>query len=438
MIRIKEKQNCCGCGACAQACPKHCIAMKADSEGFLYPVVDESLCIDCGLCERVCHELHPMDERKPLKVLAAINKDEEIRLKSSSGGIFFILAKQVIDEGGVVFGARFDEQWQVVIDYAEDIDGVKAFMGSKYVQARTETAFTDAKRFLTEGRKVLFSGTPCQIAGLHHFLRKQYDNLLTVDIICHGTPSPMVWDRYLNEVATAGKKAVCDVQFRNKENGWIRFNFSMLYRQDDKSISLCSHNRKNHYMRAFLSDLILRPSCYYCRAKKGRSHSDITLADFWGIDTVMPEMNDGKGTGLVLVNTDKGATKIDWHKITLRISSEDIALKYNPAYYHSAKPHPKRNEFFSRILDTNSMILLVNECLKPSMKMRINMLACSFRRHVHQMFHPNGGGNLNSYIETVSPLSFLDNKVSIIAISFRNKQNGWKTYNIVITLKGDI
>ena len=211
--------------------------MQADNEGFLYPKVNEADCIDCGLCEKVCYELHPFEERKPQKVYAAINKDEEVRLKSSSGGIFYLLAEKTIEEGGVVFGARFDEQWQVVIDYAETMEGVKAFMGSKYVQARMATAYTDAKRFLTEGRKVLFSGTPCQIAGLHHFLRKPYDNLLSVDIICHGTPSPKVWGRYLDEVVTAGRKAINDAQFRNNRNGWKAFNCTLECNKDEQSVS---------------------------------------------------------------------------------------------------------------------------------------------------------------------------------------------------------
>lgn len=219
--------------------------MQADSEGFLYPKVNEANCIDCGLCEKVCHELYPYEDCKPLKVYAAINKDEEIRLKSSSGGIFYLLAEKTIAEGGVVFGVRLDEQWQVVIDYTETMEGVRAFMGSKYVQARMATAYADAKRFLAEERKVLFSGTPCQIAGLHHFLRKPYENLLTVDIICHGTPSPKVWAMYLDEVVTAGRKAINDVQFRNKRNGWKAFNFTMEYNKDEQSVSPITNSSNN-------------------------------------------------------------------------------------------------------------------------------------------------------------------------------------------------
>ena len=193
MIEITEKYLCCGCAACVQRCPKQCIILHEDHEGFLYPKVDTDNCIDCALCEKVCPILNEGSNRKPLKVYAAINKDEKIRLESSSGGIFTLLAEQTIGEDGVVFGARFDENWQVRLDYTETIEGIAVFRGSKYVQARTENTYQQAEFFLREGRKVLFAGTPCQIAGLKKFLRKEYDNLLAVDFVCHGVPSPKVW-----------------------------------------------------------------------------------------------------------------------------------------------------------------------------------------------------------------------------------------------------
>ena len=237
--------------------------MVADNEGFLYPQVDMDTCIDCALCEKVCNELQPYEKREPLKVLAAINKNEEIRLKSSSGGIFYILAEKIIKEDGVVFGARFDENWQVVIDYAEDMKEVEAFMGSKYVQARMENAYKDVKRFLTDSRMVLFSGTPCQVAGLHKYLRKPYDNLLTVDFICHGTPSPKVWGMYLDEVVKE-VKSISSVEFRNKDKGWKDFSFNLRFNEGDKTASMLSPYKQNHYMKAFLREIILRPSCYDC------------------------------------------------------------------------------------------------------------------------------------------------------------------------------
>lgn len=437
MIQITDSHNCCGCSACASICPKHCITMQEDNEGFLYPKVNESDCIDCGLCEKVCHELRPFEERKPQKAYAAINKDEEIRLKSSSGGIFYLLAEKTIAEGGVVFGARFDEQWQVVIDYTETMEGVKAFMGSKYVQARMETAYADAKHFLSGGRKVLFSGTPCQIAGLHHFLRKPYDNLMTVDIICHGTPSPKVWSRYLDEVVTAGRKAINDVQFRNKRDGWKAFNFTMAYNKDEQTVSFCSHHQKNHFMRAFLCDMILRPSCYQCQAKSGRSHSDITIADFWGINTEIPDMDDDKGTGLVLVNTDKGQASLDWSNLTIKKTTAEVALRHNPAYSRSVAAHPKRADFFARIDETESVDALIVDCLRPTLKQRLYMSFLSCKQLIKRILKSFvGGGNKKGIkqpemisIPTISETTF------VASITFRNKQQGWKLYRMEIKIK---
>ena len=437
MIHITNKHNCCGCSACSSICSKHCISMQVDNEGFFYPKVNEANCIDCGLCEKVCPELHPFEERKPQKVYAAINKDEEIRLKSSSGGIFYLLAEKTIAEGGVVFGARFDEQWQVVIDYTETKEGVKAFMGSKYVQACMATAYADAKRFLSEGRKVLFSGTPCQIAGLHHFLRKSYDNLLTVDIICHGTPSPKVWSRYLDEVVTAGRKAINDVQFRNKGNGWKAFNFTMEYNKDEQSISLCSHHQQNHFMRAFLCDMILRPSCYQCQAKSGSSHSDITIADFWGINTEIPEMDDDKGTGLVLVNTDKGLFAIDWSKINHQETTADVALSHNPAYSRSVIAHPKRIDFFTRLDETESVNALIVDCLRPTIKQRLRLSLSRCKQLIKRMIKSVIGGGKTKSIKHPELISIppISENTSVASITFRNKQQGWKSYRIEIKMK---
>jgi len=390
MIRIHDKSQCCGCSACASVCPKQCITMEEDNEGFLYPKADEQTCVNCGLCEKVCNELRPYDKREPVQVLAAVNKNEEVRLKSSSGGIFYILAEKMIKDGGVVFGARFDENWQVVIDYAEDIKGIEAFMGSKYVQARVANAYKDVKRFLAEGREVLFSGTPCQVAGLHKFLRKPYDNLLTVDFICHGTPSPKVWRIYLEEVIKEVKR-ISSVEFRNKEKGWKNFIFNLRYNEKDKTISMLSPFSKNHYMKAFLQDIILRPSCYDCKAKGCSSQSDVTIADFWGIENVFPDMDDDKGTGLVIVNTDKGSRALDYSKIRYAETSLGRITTLNPSYFRSVKQHPKRKDFFSR-LGNGNLMSLIDDCTKPTLRQRIHIVICGPKRMVRRMLHFVMGG----------------------------------------------
>lgn len=337
MIHILDKHNCCGCAACVQACPKQCISFNEDEQGFRYPLVDESLCVDCGLCEKVCPVIHQSDPKKPLKVYAAQNPNEEIRLKSSSGGIFTLLAEAVIDEGGVVFGARFDKNWEVEHGYTESKEGLAAFRGSKYLQSRTGETYKQARDFLKAGRKVLYSGTSCQIAGLKKFLRKEYENLITVDVVCHGAPSPLVWRTYLDDFkkcpkGTAGKNSVCSslnempvitgISFRDKSTGWKKFGFVLRGKsasQADKNTVLSSVNTgekhdvllhetldKNLFMQVFLKNLCLRPSCSACPAKSGKCGSDITLADYWGIWNYYPEWDDDKGTSLVLINSIKG------------------------------------------------------------------------------------------------------------------------------------
>ncbi len=432
MITIADnKQDCCGCGACAQGCPKGCIAMRADKEGFLYPEVDKDACTDCGLCEKVCPELNPDAEREPKKVLAAVNKDEQVRLRSSSGGVFYLLAEEFIREGGVVFGARFDENWQVVMDYAETLEGVQAFMGSKYVQARTGKAFIDAKQFLQDGRKVLFSGTPCQIAGLRHFLRKEYDNLLTVDIVCHGTPSPEVWGRYLDEVLRECGK-VKELAFRNKAQGWRKFSFKLAYSEEDETLLVQSPAGKNPYMKAFLKDLILRPACYGCKFKSGRSHSDITLADFWGIWNVNPQMDDDKGASMVFINSEKGEEAFRCLTLDTAESDYETAKKYNKACRKSPEPHPKRTEFFARLEASESLTELIDWCTTPTYREKIRQ---SLSQCKHLIIRIVGGGKL--HIEgSALPTDLLPlGGAQIVSVVFRNKASGWRTYSVEVRVK---
>lgn len=437
MIEILDKYNCCGCSACVSVCPKHCIKMEEDNEGFLYPAVNENNCINCGLCEKVCNVLYPYERREPQRVFAAINKDERVRFKSSSGGVFYILAERIIHNGGVVFGARFDKNWQVVMDYTEDMEGVELFMGSKYVQARIENAYADVKRFLIEGREVLFSGTPCQVAGLRKFLRKSYENLLTIDFICHGTPSPRVWKIYLEDV-TSRSNIIKSVEFRNKTKGWNNFSFRIKYNEEDKTISMLSPFFQNHYMKAFLQDITLRPSCYACKAKGGSSHSDITIADFWGINTIYPNMDDDKGTSLVLINTKKGNDSLDFTQMNVEETTYDCIKSLNPAYSASAKIHPKRKEFFER-LNTDNIIDLINDCTKPGVRKKITMLLiklCALiKRNVKIIIRGARRIKSDNLTENVCLNMSLEENPKIVTIHFRSKYNGWKMYNMEIKVK---
>lgn len=331
MIHIKDKQECCGCHACMTACPAHCITMKADEQGFLYPVADKNACTDCGLCEKVCPIINQDVSRKPIKVYAAKCGDEQVRMQSSSGGIFTLLAESVIKDGGVVFGAKFTEHWDVIHAWADSMDGISVFRGAKYVQSTIGNTYREAKDILLQGRKVLFTGTPCQIAGLKKFLRKDYENLVTIDIVCHGVPSPLVWQTYLSANCRKQPSPITGISFRDKTYGWKKYRFHIR-----RAGSAEKPSAGNIYMKGFLKDLYLRPSCHACPARSGKSGSDITLGDFWGVHKFYPQMDDDKGTSLVLVNSDKGKALYEPIEKEHTEAKLEEALQENPSISHDA------------------------------------------------------------------------------------------------------
>lgn len=349
MIEITQKEHCCGCSACVHICPKHSISFQEDKEGFLYPKVDLETCVDCGLCEKVCPIINQDSEREPQKVYAAKNNDETIRLKSSSGGAFTLLAEKIIEDGGVVFGARFNENWEVVHDYTDTIEGLEPFRGSKYVQSAIGESYKQVETFLKVGRKVMFTGTPCQIAGLKKFLRKDYKNLLAVDFVCHGVPSPLVWRLYLKEeINRYGKEitAVEDINFRDKYTGWKTYSLSIKLSGNIVSSTMFTDD---NYMRAFLSNLSLRPSCYSCPAKAGKSGADITIGDFWGIENVQPELDDDRGMS-VLVNYNEIKCRSIISELYLHAVSYPEILVSNPCLEKSVNKPVNRDFFFSQLM----------------------------------------------------------------------------------------
>ena len=369
MIKITRREQCCGCSACLHICPKHSISFREDKEGFLYPQVDTATCIDCGLCEKVCPVLNQGEERMPLKVYAAKHADDEIRMKSSSGGIFTLLADQIIDKGGVVFGARFNENWEAVHDYTETKEGLAPFRGSKYVQSNIGNSYKQVEEFLKTGREVMFTGTPCQVAGLKKFLRKDYENLLAVDFVCHGVPSPMVWRKYLEEEIArqgdAGKNTVLTspkvspvltgVNFRDKSTGWKKYsfvlNFSKASADGEQNSVLSLIFTDNAYMNAFLSNLSLRPSCYACPAKAGKSGADITIGDFWGIENVMPNIDDDKGVSLFMLNNRR--CKLPYIGCEIVSAAVEDGIRNNPSYNYPVLVPINRNYFFNCLFANN-------------------------------------------------------------------------------------
>lgn len=347
MIEIAKDEDCCGCSACVQACPVQCIGMVENAEGFLYPIVDVNLCIHCGKCEKVCPVVHVNDHREPLKVYAAKSHDESVRLSSSSGGVFALLASAIIDKGGVVFGARFDEYYNVIHAGVENRELLIGLCGSKYVQSHINGAYSQAEILLKQGRWVLFSGTPCQVAGLKQYLGADYPNLLTVDVICHGVPSPMVWRNY---VAAQVQKLEADkiqgIFFRDKTIGWKQFCLTIKYEKEGKSYVWSEIFNKNSFMRGFLANLYLRPICYECRHKDFKSGADITLGDFWGISNVLPELDDNRGISCVFVNSQRG--NVFWQEMNCvqQECSVDIVSRYNPSLLRSVDLPIARQKFY--------------------------------------------------------------------------------------------
>jgi coenzyme F420-reducing hydrogenase beta subunit len=354
-VSKKRKEDCCGCYACLTVCPVHCITMREDSEGFAYPVVDSEKCIDCGLCEEVCPFIHPFPQIVSPNAFAAKHINSEIRISSSSGGVFTALAKHVIDSGGAVFGARWDSNWTVEHDFTEKIEGLAAFRGSKYLQSRIGDTYNQAEKFLKTGRRVLFSGSPCQIAGLKRFLRKEYNNLLTVDFVCHGVPSPKVFLAYLKYLISANNLTatrINDIKFRDKLTpySWRKPGFSILEISDVQSKRLYSEPFFNLslYGRGFLLNLYLRPSCHGCAVKGLKSGSDITLGDFWAADKNNNGRNNNDGTSIVFINSPKGKkiyTVVTPNLMQASLDYESLNALC-PVLMRSERAHTKREEFF--------------------------------------------------------------------------------------------
>lgn len=354
--------DCCGCGACSQACPHSCISMRADAEGFLYPETDYSDCVRCGLCMKACPSLNSSTERKPQETFAAVNKSDEVRDGSSSGGFFSLLAEDVIGKGGIVFGAVFNEDWQVVHGSAETTEQLRAMRGSKYVQSDTGKVYRSIRAALRSGRRVLFTGTPCQVAGLNRFLGRDSDLLLTADVICHGVPSPKVWRAYLEKFISVARRRnpiaawkykgrpmqqIRHIEFRNKCKGWLDYHFRL---QTAGGRIFGKHidelHRENDFMKLFLNNVCLRPSCHKCPARCGRSHSDLTMADFWNVQLVTDGFSDNRGTSLVLCNTQKGLDAFAQLECVKKKVRFDDAIQFNKAWMQSYEPHADREHFF--------------------------------------------------------------------------------------------
>lgn len=388
-MKLADVNQCTGCGACGSICPRQCIHMEADIEGFLRPIVENDKCVDCCLCQRVCPIISPLNYFDPsvTSAYAAYNLDSAVREQSTSGGVFTALCKWTLDHGGVVFGAAYDENF-IVRHYLVDSETeLWRLRGAKYTQSDLGNIFSQVKEHLLHEQIVLFSGTPCQIAGLQAYLGKPWEQLLLVDVVCHGVPSPAVWKHYVRYRSTtdADGSMPTVVNLRSKESGWpeysIRFNY-----KDHASYSI--KNFRDPYLRAFVGDLCLRPSCYDCSFKGISRTSDFTLADYWGIERQVPELHDGNGTSLVLLHSDKA--KVIWKEIASQMRYREVnpemAVSENPSAIQSSTPHPYREVFMARYMQEGFMEL-VDELLPPLPKTQSLTLQQRILKKVKRIFH---------------------------------------------------
>lgn len=389
MINIIDKYFCCGCGACVQKCPTKCITMQMDNEGFYYPKVDTNLCINCNSCNKVCPYIKKTSINEPNYAYAAKNTNENRRLKSSSGGIFTALAETILEKGGVVFGATFTDDLEVKHIYIEKADELDRLMGSKYVQSDINSTFITCESFLKANRDVLFTGTSCQIMALKYFLKKDYDKLFTIDIICHGVPSPGIWKEYItNEIKKLqiNNKNIT-IRFRDKITGWKDYSFSIYKKLTAAPPLKTEIYNKNIFMKGFLSNIILRPSCFNCPAKHGKCKSDLTIGDFWGINQILPKFNDNMGVSIILVNTNQGKSILNEtsNLELIKIKFEDSIFN-NPYYKHAVVEPPIRKIFFKRYnQNKENKQYLIEDILKNTL--HIPLYKRVFKRFILHLKH---------------------------------------------------
>ncbi|WP_290061197.1 Coenzyme F420 hydrogenase/dehydrogenase, beta subunit C-terminal domain [Paraclostridium bifermentans] len=366
-----DKELCCGCRGCEQICPKKCISMNMDKEGFIYPIVEKENCIDCKLCEKVCPIKGGGYKNKEVlnspEAYGGYNKNKNVLEKSTSGGAFTAIINSFFSEDIIVYGAAFNEDLVVKHFCAKNIKEVEKLRGSKYVQSDVQDSYSKIRAFLRDGKKVLFSGTPCQVAGLKSFLQVDYENLFCVDIVCHGVPSPKVFELYKKHLEEKNKMKLLEINFRDKsQKGWHTSFVSHKYSNGKiKKEIHCDDD----FIIGFYKDYYVRPICHKCPFTKTKRVSDITIADFWGVEQINPELNNMRGTSLILLNTKK-AVDIKLNLINfleLETINLEKAIEFNPQLKHPTNPNENRSKFMNDLSNGYSF----NELKKKYLKKRI-------------------------------------------------------------------
>lgn len=362
----KERSMCTGCTACKSICPQEAIILREDSKGFLYPDIEEKKCIGCGMCQRVCHTQNIKNLNLENKAYGFVHKDEDILAHSSSGGAFTRIAEKVLECDGWICGAVYDKNNEVTHILSKEKEALERMRGSKYVQSNLENIFPKIKAILQGEDIVLFTGTPCQIIGLRHYLGKEYENLLCVDCVCSSIPSPRVYRLYL-EMMKKKIGEIHSISFRNKRDGWK--NYAVCF--DTSTGEVYEHHKENLFLRGFMGDLYSRDCCRNCPAKERLGYwSDITIGDLWGADSMAPEINSNQGASLVLVHTKKGQAFVGGKDlIPLRYSD---VLEHNPRLKYSHAINTDADVFW-RILDTRGLCSAYKYIYQPSLLRKIQL-----------------------------------------------------------------
>ncbi|MCL2544295.1 MAG: Coenzyme F420 hydrogenase/dehydrogenase, beta subunit C-terminal domain [Clostridia bacterium] len=348
---VRDVATCTGCGACRAACAFGALRFENDAEGFFYPRIDAARCTDCGACRVAC----PVDRAQAVPWLSAVAArctDEGIRAASSSGGVFTVLAEAVLGRGGIMFGAVLSlgkEEPALRHIGVEDAAGLAALRGSKYLQSDVGDVYCEAEAALQAGREALFSGTPCQVAGLYAALGGgPCEGLLTVDLVCHGAPSPLVFSAYVRRLEAERGQPVRALSFRDKRRGWKDFCLAATFADGSEHVA---GQTEDPYMIAFLRNFCLRPSCHVCPFAGERRRADLTLADLWGAQRSMPAQDDDRGLSLVLVNTEGGARALEAARARLWTEPVDAKafVRDNPSILRASHAHPRRAAFMRHV-----------------------------------------------------------------------------------------
>lgn len=377
-----KKEDCNGCGTCSLICPVNAIKMTEDEEGFFYPKIDEKKCIKCNKCRKYCGNINDKKEENEKAYIAINNSKEELDI-SSSGGMFYILAKYVIEKRGLVCGVTYNQNLEVIHDFADTLEECKKFCGSKYVRSDLKDTYKKTKEYLEDDRYVLFTGTACQISGLNKFLEKDYKKLILCDILCHANPSPKVFKMYIKNLEKVKNKKVKKIWFRSKETGWKNQIPLIEYEKGEKE-------EENSYFQAFVSELINRPSCSSCQFATKRRVTDFTIADFWGIEKVDSNINTKDGVSLLTVNSEKGSRIFEEVKEKMMYKKIDYNLAASFNHYKNAQVNKNRNKFFKNIvngkINENNIIDYLKKYTKKSL---YNKVTIKFKRIIKKILKKN-------------------------------------------------